>query len=57
MEYLNAKQLAKRYNVAIQTIYRWEREDKFPKRIRLADNCTRWRLDEIEAWEAQRGAA
>lgn len=32
------------------TIWRWERDGKFPKRIRLSPNKVGWRASEIKAW-------
>lgn len=52
--WLTAKQLAARYEVGIATIWRWSRErEDFPKPVKLGNNCTRWNLDSIEAWEAK----
>jgi prophage regulatory protein len=37
------------------TIYRWEREGKFPRRVALGKNSSGWYDDEIDAWiEARR---
>ena len=52
MQYLSDKSLAKRFSVCRTTIWRWCREGEFPKPVRLV-GATRWRLAEIEAWEAQ----
>lgn len=52
MQYLSDKSLAKRFSVCRTTIWRWSRESKFPNPVRLG-GATRWRLSEIEAWEAQ----
>lgn len=32
------------------SIYRWEREGKFPKRLQLGGNSVGWLLSEVEAW-------
>lgn len=32
------------------TIYRCESEGKFPKRIKLTERASAWRLSEIRAW-------
>lgn len=32
------------------TIYRLEREGKFPHRVELSDRASRWREDEIANW-------
>ncbi|WP_151445156.1 helix-turn-helix transcriptional regulator [Halomonas lysinitropha] len=53
--FLTASQVAARENVSVPTIWRWSRDGKFPAPVRLGDNCTRWRLADLEAWEASRG--
>lgn len=51
--YLSDTDLAKRYNIARPTVWRWHREQpNFPRAIRLTPGCTRWKLSEIETWEA-----
>jgi prophage regulatory protein len=49
--YLSDKALAARYDVARPTIWKWVREGRFPKPHKLTDGCTRWKLEEIEAFE------
>lgn len=39
------------------SIYRWEREGKFPKRIQLGGNSVGWLYSEVEAWLAAKAAA
>lgn len=57
--YLCVKRLAQRYAVAVPTIWRWARDpnNAFPKPVKLGENCTRWRLEDVEQWEAGREAA
>lgn len=55
--FLTAKQIANRYDVGVATIWRWAREGTMPKPIKIGPNCTRWKLDEIEKWEAEREMA
>lgn len=51
--YLSDRHLADRFCTARQTIWAWLRKDPtFPRPIQLSPGCTRWRLTEIEAWEA-----
>lgn len=57
MTYLTVKQLAARFSVSVPSIWRWTRETDFPKPIKLTSNCTRWKLEDVEAWEAERGVA
>ena len=51
--YLSDTDIAKRYRIARPTVWRWHRECAgFPRAIKLSSGCTRWRLSEIEVWEA-----
>ncbi|MCL3882995.1 helix-turn-helix domain-containing protein [Marivita sp. GX14005] len=50
--YLSVEQVALRYNVSKDTIWRWRREGDFPKPVKLGGKTSRWRLADIEAWEA-----
>lgn len=36
--------------ISHSTLWRWEREGKFPKRRRLGKNSVGWLQDEIEDW-------
>jgi len=54
--FLNDKQLAARWGVGRVTIWRWARTyPEFPAPVSLSPGCTRWRLADVEAWEAARG--
>lgn len=56
--YLSDIQLAARYSVHRTTPWRWAKsEPTFPKPVTLTPGCTRWKLSEIEAWEASRATA
>ena len=51
--YLADTTLAERYGIARNTVWRWHRErPDFPRAVSLSPGCTRWKLSEIEAWEA-----
>lgn len=53
--WLAAKQVADRYGVGVATIWRWSKaRAEFPKPKKLGDNCTRWNLADLEAWESSR---
>ncbi len=52
--YLTDRQVAERYGVSRTTIWLWKRKGDFPKAVRLSAGMTRWRLSDIEAWEASR---
>jgi len=53
-KYVSAAQLAERYGVDRSTIWRWasKKGSQFPRPVRLSDQVTRWRLDEIEQYDA-----
>lgn len=36
------RSLAERYQVSRQTVWRWVREGRFPKPVKLATGSTRW---------------
>lgn len=58
MTYIPDTEVAKRYNVARQSIWRWMKKDaSFPKPVRLSPGCSRWRLSDLEAWESAKSAA
>jgi predicted DNA-binding transcriptional regulator AlpA len=49
--YLRVQQLAQRWAVSVPTVWRWAADGKTPAPVRLSPGTTRWRLDEIEAYE------
>lgn len=54
-EFLPITRVAERYATTKHSIYRWMREERdFPAPIRLPGKTLRWRLSEVEAWEATR---
>lgn len=53
MLYLSDQQLADRYQVSRNTIWRWTREKDFPKPVKLYGS-TRWLFPEINEWEQTR---
>lgn len=50
--YLTDRQAATRYSVSRNTVWRWAKDGGFPKPVQLSPQCTRWRLADLEAWEA-----
>lgn len=55
--FLPVTEVATRERVSVPTIWRWAREGRFPQPVKLGDNCTRWRLADLQAWEAEAGRA
>lgn len=51
--YISAAQLAKRYGIHVVTVWRWAQIGRIPQPVRLTPRTTRWRKDEIEAYETQ----
>jgi predicted DNA-binding transcriptional regulator AlpA len=52
--YLSAGQVSARYGLTSdKNAWRWAKADPtFPKPVKLAPRCVRWKLSELEAWEA-----
>lgn len=40
-------QVAERYNVSTDTIWRWSRSGDFPRPVKIGRNVTRWRLKDL----------
>lgn len=53
-QYIRDTDLAARYRINRSTVWRWAQRGLLPAPIRLSDSCTRWRLDQIEARDAER---
>lgn len=51
--YLSVDQVAHRFGVSKDSIWRWKRKGRFPAPVKLGGTTTRWRLADIEAWEGQ----
>lgn len=51
---LRIREVAKWLGVSTTTIYKWVKEDRFPKPIILADHASRWVEAEIADWLASR---
>jgi prophage regulatory protein len=39
------------------TLWRWVKQSKFPKPVKLGANVTAWRCQDVRDWMAQRDAA
>ena len=51
--YLDINDLADRYGISAATIYRWRSEGRDMPRALKIGNAVRWRLEEVERWEAE----
>jgi len=56
-EYVPVDCVATRMSVHKATIWQWVSEGRFPKPVKFAPRCTRWKMSEILAWEAEQGVA
>ncbi|RAO75799.1 helix-turn-helix transcriptional regulator [Dyella jiangningensis] len=39
--------------IGATTLWRWVKEGKFPKPIKLSDRVTAWRAEDVRAWLAE----
>lgn len=46
--------LKQRLGVSGSSIWAWVKAGKFPKPIKLSENCTAWNAEDIEAWAQSR---
>lgn len=49
--FLRDIEIAERYDISRSTIWRWVKEDRFPRPIKLGPASTRWLITDLEAWE------
>ena len=54
--FIRFRELQKKIPLSRSTIWRWEREGKFPRRQVLGKNSVAWLSDEIEAWIENKSA-
>ncbi|WP_257294933.1 AlpA family transcriptional regulator [Endozoicomonas sp. YOMI1] len=52
--YVSRLGVMNRYGIGSSTLYRWMEAGHFPKPIRFGPRCIRWKLEDLEAWEAER---
>lgn len=62
MKYLSVKQVSERLGISVPCVWNWVSTGPysvkdFPRPIKLGPQLVRWRLDELEAWEASRERA
>lgn len=49
--FLRDTEIASRYSISRPTVWRWVKQGKFPKPVKLGGGSTRWRLIDLQAWE------
>ena len=55
--YVKDTDLAERYGIARQSVWRWVRDGRLPAPVKLSPGCSRWRLADVEAWESEKASA
>jgi prophage regulatory protein len=45
---LTIQQVARRYGVTVRTIWRWEKNGRMPRAVRVTRGTVRWREEDIE---------
>lgn len=56
-QWFTVSQVANRFGVSVATIWRWARQDDFPKPVKISERATRWRRADIEQHEERLGDA
>jgi len=56
-QFYRLPQLKARLNVSGSSIWAWVKAGKFPKPIKLSENCTAWDAASVEQWAQERIAA
>ncbi|MFN3312893.1 MAG: helix-turn-helix transcriptional regulator [Hyphomonas sp.] len=51
--FLTADQVAARYGVSKDSIWRWKRQGEFPAAVVVGPNSTRWRLSDLIEHESK----
>lgn len=57
MLFLSDRQIAERFGIARQTIWRWAQAGNFPQPVKLGPCVTRWKAADVDAWLADREGA
>ena len=52
-EWLDAKEVALRYGISVGRVRVWEQQRKLPPRYKLGENTVRWKLSELDEWDAK----
>jgi len=56
-KWLRLNQLKELLGVSGSSIWAWAKAGKFPKPIKLSENCTAWNVADVEAWSQERISA
>ena len=53
-QFYRLNQLKQRLGVSGSSIWAWVKAGKFPKPIKLSENCTAWNAADVERWAQER---
>ena len=56
-QYVSDNDLASHFGVNRATIWGWVKRNGFPAPVKLSPQMTRWKLADVEAWEAAQANA
>lgn len=54
IHFYRVSQLQERLKISRSTIWSWCKQGKFPKPIKLGENCTAWNSKDIDKWLEQK---
>lgn len=54
VQFYRLHHLKQRLGVSGSSIWAWVKAGKFPKPIKLSENCTAWNAADVEAWAQER---
>lgn len=55
--YLSVRSVAQRFDISVNTVWRWVRNKMFPAPVKLSDKCTRWRESDLIDYEERTGVS
>ena len=53
---LKRQEIESEYKISCATIYRWIKEGRFPRPVRIGANMVRWKVSDVEVWMIDREA-
>ena len=52
-KYISIREVRCRYGIGNTTVYDWLKTTDFPKPYRIGPKLVRWKITELEEWEAK----
>lgn len=54
-KYLSVRRVAQRFDISVNTVWRWVRNKKLPEPVKFSDKCTRWKESDLIDYEERTG--